>query len=119
MVSCHCSCVFIATPQAAAPRYRHNHNLYSMIGRGCARPLHGSNGPSRVTGKLTSGALAGRRPIGARVLAKATFAVCRTLARQNKRSEARTVFLPIYVRFTEGFDTPDLRDAEALRAELM
>ena len=37
---------------------------------------------------------------------------------QGKRSEARVLLAPIYGWFTEGFDTPDLKDAKALLDEL-
>jgi len=37
---------------------------------------------------------------------------------QGKRSEAHDLLSPVYGRFTEGFGTPDLRDASALLAEL-
>ncbi|WP_104518531.1 adenylate/guanylate cyclase domain-containing protein [Rhodopila globiformis] len=37
---------------------------------------------------------------------------------QGKRMEARDLLSPIYRWFTEGFDTPDLRDAKALLEEL-
>jgi len=33
---------------------------------------------------------------------------------QGRRDEAREVLTPIYGWFTEGFDTPDLREAKAL-----
>jgi class 3 adenylate cyclase len=42
----------------------------------------------------------------------------RVLAQRGSRGEARTVLLPVYDRFTEGFDTQDLKDAKALLAEL-
>jgi class 3 adenylate cyclase/tetratricopeptide (TPR) repeat protein len=45
-----------------------------------------------------------------------------TLARlwcdQGKRTEARDLLAPIYGWFTEGFDTPDLKEAKALLGEL-
>ena len=37
---------------------------------------------------------------------------------QAKRKEARERLAPVDGRFTEGFDTPDLREAKALLAEL-
>jgi hypothetical protein len=37
---------------------------------------------------------------------------------QGKRTEARDLLAPIYGWFTEGFDTPVLQDAEALREQL-
>jgi class 3 adenylate cyclase/predicted ATPase len=37
---------------------------------------------------------------------------------QGKRSDARDLLAPIHRRFTEGFDTPELKEAAALLAEL-
>jgi predicted ATPase len=33
---------------------------------------------------------------------------------QGRRAEARDLLAPVYGWFTEGFDTPDLKDAEAV-----
>jgi predicted ATPase len=38
---------------------------------------------------------------------------------QGKRSEARDLLAPVYNFFTEGFDTPVLRDAKALLDQLV
>jgi predicted ATPase len=35
-------------------------------------------------------------------------------ADQGDRDEAYGILAPVYSRFTEGFDTPDLKDAKAL-----
>jgi predicted ATPase len=37
---------------------------------------------------------------------------------QGKRTEARDLLAPIYGWFTEGFDTPDLKEAKSLLDEL-
>ena len=37
---------------------------------------------------------------------------------QGKRNEARDLLAPVYVWFTEGFDTLDLKEAKALLEEL-
>jgi predicted ATPase len=37
---------------------------------------------------------------------------------QEKREEARELLAPVYGRFTEGFDTLDLKQAKALLDEL-
>jgi predicted ATPase len=37
---------------------------------------------------------------------------------QGRHAEARELLAPIYGWFTEGFDTPDLREAKTLLAEL-
>jgi hypothetical protein len=39
--------------------------------------------------------------------------------RQGKRVEAQTLLATIYAWFTEGFNTADLQEAQALLAELM
>jgi predicted ATPase len=47
---------------------------------------------------------------------RATFA--RALAERSERSQAADLLTPIYAWFTEGFDTPDLKEAKALLDEL-
>ena len=37
---------------------------------------------------------------------------------QGRHAEARELLAPIYGWFTEGFDTPDLKEAKTLLAEL-
>ena len=37
---------------------------------------------------------------------------------QGRRTEARDLLAPIYGWFTEGFDTPDLKEAKRLLDEL-
>ena len=49
---------------------------------------------------------------------RATTSLARLLAKQDHRDEARTMLAEIYGRFTEGFDTADLKDAKALFNEL-
>jgi predicted ATPase len=49
---------------------------------------------------------------------RAAMSLVRLLAKQNRREEARAKIAEIYGRFTEGFDTADLRDAKTLREEL-
>jgi hypothetical protein len=46
------------------------------------------------------------------------YRVARLGGDQGKRIEARDLLAPIYGWFTEGFDTPDLKDAKALLEEL-
>jgi tetratricopeptide (TPR) repeat protein len=48
----------------------------------------------------------------------ATLHLARLLASKGRRDEARTMLTGIYNWFTEGFDTPDLKDAKALLDEL-
>jgi class 3 adenylate cyclase/tetratricopeptide (TPR) repeat protein len=49
---------------------------------------------------------------------RASTSLARLWRNQGKREEARDLLGPIYNRFTEGFDAPDLKDAEALLNEL-
>ncbi len=49
---------------------------------------------------------------------RATISLARLLAQRRHRDEARTMLADIYNRFTEGFDTVDLREAKALLEEL-
>jgi predicted ATPase len=45
---------------------------------------------------------------------RATMSLARLLNGQGRRDEARSMLAEIYNWFTEGFDTADLKDAEAL-----
>ncbi|MEJ2734963.1 MAG: BTAD domain-containing putative transcriptional regulator [Anaerolineae bacterium] len=49
---------------------------------------------------------------------RATTNLARLWQRQGKRDEARQILAEIYGWFTEGFDTPDLQEAQALLEEL-
>jgi class 3 adenylate cyclase len=49
---------------------------------------------------------------------RATMSLARLLAKQGKREEARAMLAQIYGWFTEGFDTPDLKEAKALLDKL-
>ncbi len=49
---------------------------------------------------------------------RAATSLARLWAEQGKRNDARDLLAPIYSWFTEGFGTPDLKDAKALLDEL-
>jgi predicted ATPase len=49
---------------------------------------------------------------------RASTSLARLWRDQGKRTEARDLLAPIYGWFTEGFDTPDLKEAKALLEEL-
>ena len=49
---------------------------------------------------------------------RATMNLARLLRDTGRRDEARAMLAEIYGRFTEGFDTADLKDAKALLDEL-
>ena len=48
---------------------------------------------------------------------RATTSLARLLHRQNRTAEARKCLLPVYSRFTEGFETTDLQCARRLLEE--
>ena len=45
---------------------------------------------------------------------RASMSLARLWRDQGRRAEARDFLAPVYGWFTEGFDTPDLREAKAL-----
>ena len=49
---------------------------------------------------------------------RAATSLARLWRAHDKRIEARDFLAPIYGSFTEGFETPDLKEAAALLAEL-
>jgi predicted ATPase len=49
---------------------------------------------------------------------RAAASLARLWRDQDKRTEARALLAPIYNWFTEGFDTPVLKDAKALLDQL-
>jgi predicted ATPase len=49
---------------------------------------------------------------------RAAMSLARLWRRQGKRADAHDLLAPIYIWFTEGFDTADIRDAKALLGEL-
>jgi predicted ATPase len=64
-------------------------------------------------------ALEAARPQGARTWElRAAMSMARLWQRYGRCEDARALLAGVYDWFTEGFDTPDLRDARALLAEL-
>ena len=49
---------------------------------------------------------------------RAAMSLARLWRDQGRCDEARDLLAPVYGWFTEGFDTPDLKDAKALLGEL-
>ena len=49
---------------------------------------------------------------------RTSLAIARLRAKQGERPDAYELLQPAYGRFTEGFDTPDLKEAKALLDEL-
>jgi len=49
---------------------------------------------------------------------RVALSLSRLWQRQGKRTEARALLAPLYGWFTEGFDTADLQEAQALLTAL-
>jgi predicted ATPase len=49
---------------------------------------------------------------------RTAMSMARLKENQGRRADARKVLRPVYAKFTEGFDTADLRDAKALLEKL-
>jgi predicted ATPase len=49
---------------------------------------------------------------------RAAVSLARLLRDQGRRAEARDLLAPVYGWFTEGFDTPDLKEARTLLDQL-
>jgi len=49
---------------------------------------------------------------------RAATSLARLCGERGRRAEARDLLAPVYGWFTEGFDTPDLKEAKALLGEL-
>lgn len=80
--------------------------------RGELRLLNGQAGPAEADFRAS---IALARSIGARALElRATMSLTRLLESQGRRDEACGMSREIYNCFTEGFDTTDLKEAEAL-----
>ena len=61
----------------------------------------------------------GRTPVGREVLeVECGLNLAQLWRDQGERTEARNLLAPIYGWFTEGFDTPVLKEAKALLEEL-
>ena len=50
---------------------------------------------------------------------RAAVSLARLRRDQGRHAEARDLLAPVYGWFTEGFDTPDLKEAKALLDDLM
>jgi predicted ATPase len=91
----------------AAELYRHNGQL--ML-----RQRH-----AEAAEELYRKALSIAREQGAKLWElRAAVALARLWRDQGRRGEARDLLAPVYGWFTEGFDTPDLKEAKALCKEL-
>jgi predicted ATPase len=49
---------------------------------------------------------------------RSALSFARLRFRQDRQDDARQLLAPVYSRFTEGFETPDLRSASAMLQSL-
>ena len=77
-------------------------------------------GHSEAAEELYRKALSIAREQGAKLWElRAAVALARLWRDQGRCGESRNLLTPVYGWFTEGFDTPDLKDAKALLDELV
>jgi class 3 adenylate cyclase len=112
-----------ARPHVAAARAHctsHGENyLAAEIGRLEALLLQYEGAPTEVVEKCLANALETARLAGARLFElRSATALAGVMAGHNERHKAIDVLAPIYRRFTEGFETSDLKDAKALLEQL-
>jgi predicted ATPase len=75
--------------------------------------------PTEVVEKCLANALETARLAGARLFElRSATALAGVMAGHNERHKAIDILAPIYRRFTEGFETSDLKDAKALLEQL-
>jgi predicted ATPase len=79
--------------------------------------LHGS-ADSRIEASLNQALAVARDQEAKSWELGAATDLARLRAEQGRRAEAHELLAPVYGWFTEGFGTPDLRDAKALLDEL-
>jgi predicted ATPase len=93
--------------------------LASEIGRLEALLLQREGAPVAVVERVLTNALNIARQQSARLLElRSATTLARVLAEGGERTEARDLLAPIYDWFTEGFETRDLKEADALLSEL-
>ena len=77
--------------------------------------LHLMRGEETLAGRDFRETITASRRMGSKGFElRATTSLARLLAKQGKHDEARAMLADIYNKFTEGFDTADLKDAKAL-----
>jgi len=77
--------------------------------------LQGTTGPTEAVEDVFRQALDGaRRQETLSWELRAATSLARLLRNQDRSAEALTILQPVYDRFTEGFDTADLKSAKAL-----
>jgi predicted ATPase len=109
----------LATARRTGERW-YEADLYRLKGELMLEPLEsGVPSPETEVEACFEQALDIARGQGTRLFElRAAVSLGRLRKRQGKKQEARTQLAEVYGRFTEGFDTKDLREARALLGEL-
>jgi predicted ATPase len=84
------------------------------VGRAEAEPAGGAEAETCFRQALDMARRQGAKTLELR----AALSLARLYQQRGQPAEARPLLAPAYGWFTEGFDTPDLQDAQALLAEL-
>jgi predicted ATPase len=79
--------------------------------------LH-QNSPDEARAALEEALLIARRQQSKSYELRAATSLARLWGEQGRRAEARELLAPVYGWFTEGFGTPDLKEAKALLDQL-
>ena len=79
---------------------------------------HAVSDVSQVEARFQQALTVTRRQQAKSLELRAAMSLARLWQQQGKRAEARELLAPIYGWFTEGFDTADLQEAQALLAAL-
>jgi predicted ATPase/class 3 adenylate cyclase len=86
--------------------------------RGTMLLRHSMAPPSEAEAWLRRALDVARRQEAKSLELRAATSLARLWHDQNRHAEAHGLLAPIYGRFTEGFDTPDLKEAKALLGQL-
>ena len=85
-----------------------------LLGQDAARPP-----PEGVEANLLRALEVARSQQAKSLELRAAMSLGRMWQKQGKRDDARSLLVPVYHWFTEGFDTADLQEAKALRDALI
>ncbi|MGC9358355.1 MAG: ATP-binding protein, partial [Anaerolineae bacterium] len=81
--------------------------------RGVLRAAQGAT-PSEVEAHFRTALTLAQKQTARSWALRSALSLARHLQQEGRKEEARKVLAPIYENFTEGFDTPDLQEAQAL-----
>jgi hypothetical protein len=108
----------LETARAHCASYGENY-LAAEIDRLEALLLQREDASLELVREYLSSALSIARQQSARMLElRCTTTLARALVERGERREPHDLLAPVYAWFTEGFDTPDLKEAKALLDEL-